>query len=75
MMCEHAHYHDGGVSFPHSTFQAIFFVLHDADISELWDKLFCLADLQEQIHNAQCLDDLKRQAAFLSLTSAPLVPS
>lgn len=34
MLCEQAHYYDGGASFPQSTF----FVLHPADISEQPDK-------------------------------------
>jgi hypothetical protein len=45
-LCEWAHYHDGGASFPQSAFQVI--SLHPAHISELPDKNFDeLSDLQE----------------------------
>jgi hypothetical protein len=42
--CEWAHYHDGGASFPQSTFQVVCFVLHLADVSEPPEKSL---DLQE----------------------------
>jgi hypothetical protein len=38
MLCEQVHHHDGGASFPQSTFQVSFFVLLAADVSELPDK-------------------------------------
>jgi hypothetical protein len=38
MLCEQAHYHDGGASFLQSTFQVAFFVLHPTDVSEPLDK-------------------------------------
>jgi hypothetical protein len=62
MLCEQAHYHYRGASFPQSTFQVAFFILHPADVSKLPDKnLDSLSDLQEQIHYAQCLDDEKKK--------------
>jgi hypothetical protein len=80
MLHEQAHYHDGGANFPQSTFQVAFFIPHPAYVSKLPDKnLHSLFDIQEQIHNAQCLDDDnddgdddKNQAALLSLMRAHL---
>jgi hypothetical protein len=77
MLCEQVHYHDGGARFSQSIFHVAFFIPHPADIAKLPDKnLNSLSDLQEQIHNAQCLDnddDDKNQAALLSLTRAHLL--
>jgi hypothetical protein len=65
MLCEQAHYHDGEDSFLQSTFQVAFFVPHPADVSEPPDKnLGSLSDLQERIHNAQCLDDQKNKQHY-----------
>jgi hypothetical protein len=54
VLCEQAYCHDGGSSFPQPTFQAIFFQLHPADVSELPDKTpDCLTFMSQFImHNA-----------------------
>jgi hypothetical protein len=56
MLCEQAHYRDGGASFPQSTFRVAFFIPHPTDISELPDKnLDQLPNLQERICNDNAL--------------------
>jgi hypothetical protein len=50
MLCQQAHYRDGGTSFPQSTFQVAFFIPHPTGVSELPDKILdCLTFRSEFI--------------------------
>jgi hypothetical protein len=67
MLCEQAHFCDGGASFLLSTCQVASFVQHPTDVLELPDKnLDCLTFMSEFIQHNALMTEKNKQHCFHS---------